>query len=254
MTDAGTPMIELRDVSKRFGAQQVLAHASLSIARGETMVIIGRSGSGKSVMLKHIVGLLQPDAGSVYVEGEHIAALERDDLFRVRRKLGFVFQGAALFDSLSVGENVGLGLVHHTTMTPREIDERVRERLVLVGLEGVERKYPAELSGGMRKRVGVARAIAMDPAIVLYDEPTTGLDPIMSDVINELILRLQHTLGITSVVVTHDMTSAYKVGNHVAMLYQGAIIFHGTPEAVKSTDNPYVRQFIEGRATGPIRL
>ncbi len=251
---AETPMIELREVSKRFGGQQVLAGASLAIARGDTTVIIGRSGSGKSVMLKHIVGLLQPDAGEVLVGGEHIAALSRADLFRVRRTLGFVFQGAALFDSLSVGENVGLGLVHHSTLTAREIEARVRDCLVLVGLEGVERKYPAELSGGMRKRVGVARAIALDPAIVLYDEPTTGLDPIMSDVINELILRLQHQLGITSVVVTHDMTSAYKVGNQIAMLYQGAIIFQGTPDDIKTTDNPYVRQFIEGRATGPIRL
>ena len=254
IADPTAPMIELRGVCKRFGGQQVLDGATLSIARAQTTVIIGRSGAGKSVVLKHIVGLLQPDAGEIVVEGDRLASLTRDDLYRVRRKLGYVFQGAALFDSLTVSENVGLGLVHHSTLSRRDITARVSEKLALVGLEGVERQYPAELSGGMRKRVGVARAIAMDPAIVLYDEPTTGLDPIMSDVINELILHLQHKLGITSVVVTHDMTSAYKVGTQVAMLYNGAIIFQGTPDAVKSTENPYVRQFIEGRADGPIRL
>jgi phospholipid/cholesterol/gamma-HCH transport system ATP-binding protein len=246
--------IAIEGIRKRFGGQQVLDGVDLAVASGETVVIIGRSGCGKSVLLKHVIGLLAPDAGRVCIDGENLAALSRRELFSVRRRFGFVFQGAALFDSMTVAENVGLALLYHSGLDERAIGALVAEKLALVGLEGLEGKRPAELSGGMRKRVGVARALAMDPAVVLYDEPTTGLDPIMSDVINELILTLQRKLGITSIVVTHDMTSAYKVGDRIAMLYGGRIIFSGTPEEVRRTPDPFVRQFVEGRAEGPIAL
>jgi phospholipid/cholesterol/gamma-HCH transport system ATP-binding protein len=245
-------MIEIKDVHKNFGENQVLRGVDLTTQKGETMVIIGRSGCGKSVLLKHIIGLLKPDRGKILVDGEDITSCNADQLNNLRQRLGMLFQASALFDSMTVDENVGLGLREHTKMPEAEIKEKVRETLKLVGLSGIEEKKPAELSGGMKKRVGLARAIAMDPEYVLYDEPTTGIDPIMADVINELIINLRNTLAITSIAVTHDIVSAYKIADRIAMLYDGKIIFIGTPEETKNTNHPVVRQFIEGSAQGPI--
>jgi phospholipid/cholesterol/gamma-HCH transport system ATP-binding protein len=245
-------MIEIKDVHKCFRWNSVLQGVDLTINKGETMVVIGRSGCGKSVLLKHIIGLLKPDQGQILVDGEDIVSYNDNQLNKVRQKFGMLFQAAALFDSMTVDENVGLGLREHTKMPEAEIKEKVKTTLKLVGLSGIEEKKPAELSGGMKKRVGLARAIAMDPEYVLYDEPTTGVDPIMADVINELIIHLRNTLSITSIAVTHDMVSAYKIADRIAMLYEGKIIFIGTPEETKNTDHPVVRQFIEGSAQGPI--
>jgi phospholipid/cholesterol/gamma-HCH transport system ATP-binding protein len=245
-------MIEIKDIHKNFGENEVLRGVDLTIQKGETMVIIGRSGCGKSVLLKHIIGLLKPDRGNILVDGEDITSSNEGQLNKLRQKFGMLFQASALFDSMTVDENVGLGLREHTKLPEAEIKEKVRETLKLVGLSGIEEKKPAELSGGMKKRVGLARAIAMDPEYVLYDEPTTGIDPIMADVINELIINLRNTLAITSIAVTHDIVSAYKIADRIAMLYEGEIIFIGTPEETKSTKHPVVRQFIEGSAQGPI--
>ncbi|HEX6791350.1 MAG TPA: ABC transporter ATP-binding protein [Candidatus Krumholzibacteria bacterium] len=244
--------IECHDVWKSFERKRVLRGLSLAIEPGETLVIIGQSGTGKSVLLKHIVGLLAPDRGTILVDGINVPKLSHKKLFELRMRFGMVFQSAALFDSLTVNENVGLAMREHTDMTDEEITRLCEEKLHMVGLDNVGDKVPAELSGGMKKRVGFARAIAMNPKCVLYDEPTTGLDPIMADVINNLIVKLADELGITSVVVTHDLASAYKVGHRIAMLHDGAVIFTGTPDEVKNTDHPVVRQFIEGRAEGPI--
>jgi phospholipid/cholesterol/gamma-HCH transport system ATP-binding protein len=246
--------IECRDVWKRFDDKRVLSGVNLTIEPGETVVIIGQSGTGKSVLLKHIVGLLRPDRGAVLVDGENVGKMSRKKLFDLRIRFGMVFQSAALFDSLSVLGNVGLGIREHTEKTDEEITQICDEKLHMVGLESVGIKFPAELSGGMKKRVGFARAIAMDPQCVLYDEPTTGLDPIMADVINNLIIKLSSELKITSVVVTHDLASAYKVGHRIAMLHHGSVIFQGTPDEVRETTHPLVRQFIEGRAEGPIAM
>ncbi len=240
-------------MKKRLGNKQVLDGLDLDVEQGETVVVLGPSGTGKSVLLKHMIGLMQPDAGSIRVAGEEIVGMDEPGLDRVRLKFGMLFQGAALFDSMTVGENVGLGLTEHSNVPPAEIRRRVTERLGWVGLKDVEQMKPASLSGGMRKRVGLARALAMDPEIILYDEPTTGLDPITGDVINQLIRALQHQLGVTSVVVTHDLMSAYKVGDRLAMLYQGRVVFIGTPDEVRETDHPMVRQFIEGSSVGPIQ-
>lgn len=247
------PKIEFRYVRKSFGDKAVLRDVNLSVENGETLVVIGRSGCGKSVMLKLMVGLIRPDSGSVIVDGEDITRMNERELFRVRGKFGFLFQGAALLDSLTVGENVGLGLAERSDAASEEIRRIVGEKLGMVGMEGIERQMPADLSGGMKKRVGLARAVAMNPEIVLYDEPTTGLDPVMADAINELIIRLRERLAITSVVVTHDMTSVRKVADRVAMLYEGSIIFTGTVGELEQADDPVVRQFVEGRAEGPIR-
>lgn len=244
--------IECRDVWKSFGRKRVLSGVNLTIAPGETVVIMGQSGTGKSVLLKHFVGLMVPDRGSILVDGQDVTRLSRKKLFELRMRFGMVFQGAALLDSSTVDENVGLALREHTQQSDEEIRAIVEAKLRMVGLEGVGDRYPAELSGGMKKRVGFARAIAMNPECVLYDEPTTGLDPIMADVINTLIIKLADELTITSVVVTHDLASAYKVADRIAMLHDGVIIFHGTPDEVRNTDNAIVRQFIEGRAQGPI--
>ena len=216
-------MISLRDVHKSFGDKSVLRGFSLDVAEGETMVILGFSGSGKSVAIKHIVGLLQPDSGSVQVDGLEVPALGRPDLFELRSHIGNVFQFAALFDSLSVRDNVAMGLVKLGNVATSEIDKRVAEALELVDLPDVMHKFPAELSGGMRKRVGIARAIALKPKYLLYDEPTTGLDPVTSAVIDALMQRMQTTLGVTSIVITHDMKSAYRVGTRIAMLYEGRV-------------------------------
>jgi phospholipid/cholesterol/gamma-HCH transport system ATP-binding protein len=246
-------MIALRGVCKRLGGKPVLDGLDLDVNEGETLVVIGPSGTGKSVLLKHIIGLMQPDAGSIEVDGRSIVGLDERGLDEVRGGFGMLFQGAALFDSMTVGENVGLGLREHTDLGEDAIGARVTERLEWVGLKGVEDMKPASLSGGMRKRVGLARAIAMDPRYILYDEPTTGLDPIMSDVINRLIRSLQRRMGVTSVVVTHDMRSAYDVGDRLALLHQGRVAFAGTPEQVRASGDPLVRQFIEGSSEGPIQ-
>ncbi len=244
--------IECRNVWKQFDDKRVLQGVDLTIEPGETVVIIGQSGTGKSVLLKHIVGLLAPDRGAVLVDGVNVGKLSRKKLFELRMRFGMVFQSAALFDSLTVAENVGLAIREHTDKSDEEIARICDDKLRMVGLEGVGNKAPSELSGGMKKRVGFARAIAMNPQCVLYDEPTTGLDPIMADVINNLIIKLSSDLKITSVVVTHDLASAYKVGHRIAMLHEGVVIFQGTPDEVRETNHPLVRQFIEGRAEGPI--
>jgi phospholipid/cholesterol/gamma-HCH transport system ATP-binding protein len=239
-------VITFQGVEKRFGAKEVLRGFSLDVRDGETMVIIGFSGSGKSVALKHVVGLLTPDAGVVDVDGEVVSQLDREGLMALRSRIGFVFQFAALFDSMTVRENLALGL-HRQRLDSRTIDHRVREALALVDLEGADDKYPAELSGGMRKRVGLARAIALQPQYLLYDEPTTGLDPVTSAVINQLMVRTREKLGVTGIVVTHDMTSAYAVGDRIAMLYRGQVRQVGTVDQIQRTHDPIVRQFIEGR-------
>lgn len=241
-------MIEIINLSKEFGRHAVLSGVNLTIRNGETMVIIGRSGCGKSVLLKHIIGLLRPDKGQVWVEGQEISRLEGEPLNRMRLKIAMLFQGAALFDSLTVGENVAFPLEEHAALSRSEIEARVRECLSLVGLSGIEHLKPAELSGGMRKRVGLARALALQPQVLLYDEPTTGVDPIMADVINRLIKELHDRLKVTGIVVTHDMVSAYKVGDRIAMLHEGRIAQVGTVDEIRSTMNPVVRQFILGIA------
>ncbi len=242
-------MIRLRDVHKAFGQKRVLTGFSLDVVEGETMVIIGYSGTGKSVAIKHVVGLLYPDAGTVEVDGQEVPKLKRRELYELRARIGYVFQFAALFDSLSVGENVAMGLRKQGKLDPRQIQERVYEALELVDLPGAHERFPAELSGGMRKRVGIARAVALRPKYILYDEPTTGLDPVTSAVIDQLMLRMQQQLGVTSVVITHDMRSAYTVGTRIAMLYDGKVRQVGTVEEIQHTTDPVVRQFIEGRAT-----
>ncbi|MGA1796398.1 MAG: ABC transporter ATP-binding protein [bacterium] len=246
------PFIELTGVYKSFNATQVLRGVDLAISRGESMVVIGGSGSGKSVLMKHVIGLLRPDKGKVRVDGRYISDMKRRDLNSFRKKFGMLFQAGALFDSLSVWENVGFSLLQHTRLSTEEVRRRVTEKLAMVGLEGIEDLMPAELSGGMKKRVALARAIATEPEIMLYDEPTTGLDPIMGDVINELILSMREQLTITSLAITHDMKSAYKIADRIAMLYQGEIIQVGTPEEIQETNNPVVYQFITGSARGPI--
>lgn len=245
-------IIEARKIVKAFNGRLVLNELDLSVAKGETLVTIGRSGSGKSVLLKHIIGILKPDKGEITIDGVNMAALSPKKLNQLRIRFGMVFQGSALFDSMTVGENVGFSLIEHTSLSSRAIQERVEESLELVGLRGIQELKPSELSGGMKKRVALARAICVRPEIVLYDEPTTGLDPIMADAINGLIIELHDKLKITSIVVTHDMTSAYKIANRVAMLYNGKIVQIGTPEEIRNTKDPVVRQFITGSASGPM--
>jgi phospholipid/cholesterol/gamma-HCH transport system ATP-binding protein len=242
-------MIRLTDVHKSFGQKHVLEGFSLDIVEGETMVIIGYSGTGKSVAIKHIVGLLEPDSGNVIVDDLEVPSLSRRELYKLRARIGYVFQFAALFDSFNIGENVAMGLRKQQELTDREIEDRVREALDLVDLPGVETKFPAELSGGMRKRVGIARAIALRPKYILYDEPTTGLDPVTSAVIDQLMIRMRDRLGVTGVVITHDMRSAYSVGTRIAMLYQGRVRAVGTVDEIKHSNDPVVRQFIEGKPT-----
>jgi len=240
-------VIEFRDLHKGFGGKAVLTGLTLAVRDRETMVIIGFSGTGKSVALKHIVGLLHPDAGDVIVDGQAVSTLDRDGLTELRRGIGYVFQFAALFDSLTVADNVALGLKRRG-LDDEEIEERVLEALALVDLSGSGDRMPAELSGGMRKRVGIARAIALRPRYILYDEPTTGLDPVTSAVIDRLMVRTREHLGVTGVVVTHDMRSAYTIGDRIAMLFEGRIRQVGSVEEIQRTEDPVVRQFIEGRA------
>jgi len=245
-------MIQVIDLYKSFDSNHVLQGVNLEVNRGESMVIIGGSGSGKSVLLKHIIGILTPDKGKVLIGGIDITTLNENELNEIRKRFGMLFQSAALFDSLSVWENVGFGLMQHTDMKDEEIRAIASEKLRMVGLVGVEDLMPSELSGGMKKRVGLARAIAMNPEILLYDEPTTGVDPIMADAINELIIEMKRKLQVTSIAITHDMVSAYKIADRIAMLYKGKIIEVGTPDEIKNTENPVVRQFITGSAIGPI--
>lgn len=240
-------MIQLIDVHKSFGPKTVLSGVTLDVHEGETMVIIGFSGSGKSVLIKHIVGLLEPDSGTVKVDGQVVATLARRELYEMRAKVGYVFQFAALFDSLTIGDNVAMGL-RKQRLPEREVRSRVTEALELVDLPGVEHRFPAELSGGMRKRVGIARAIALRPKYILYDEPTTGLDPVTSAVIDQLMCRMRDQLGVTGIVITHDMRSAYTVGTRIAMLYEGSIRQVGTVDEMRHSRDPVVHQFVEGLA------
>lgn len=241
-------MIEVRELKKSFGAHCVLDGINLRIETGESVVIIGRSGGGKSILLKHLIGLLVPDSGAVMIDGENITGLNERQLLGVRRKFGMVFQSAALFDSLTVAENVSFLLRREKKLTEKEIAERVEETLDMVDLPGTQAKKPAELSGGMRKRVGLARAIVYRPEIVLYDEPTTGLDPIVADSIDQLILRVCERLKVTSVVVTHDMRSTRRVGQRVLMLHEGRIYAAGTPEEIFRSSDPVVHRFVNGVA------
>jgi phospholipid/cholesterol/gamma-HCH transport system ATP-binding protein len=241
-------MIRLIDVHKSFGPKKVLQGFTLDVNEGETMVIIGYSGTGKSVAIKHIVGLLEPDAGQVLVDNHDVPHLSRRDLYKLRARIGYVFQFAALFDSFTIGENVAMGLRKQQELSEAEIQDRVHEALDLVDLPNVEHRFPAELSGGMRKRVGIARAIALRPKYILYDEPTTGLDPVTSAVIDHLMVRMRDKLGVTSIVITHDMRSAYTVGTRIAMLYEGRVRQVGTVAEIQQSSDPLVRQFIEGKA------
>src|SRR3989338_3822199 len=241
------PIIEARKVVKTFRGRLVLNELDLSVTQGETLVIIGRSGCGKSVLLKHMIGILKPDKGEILVDGVDVAALSPKKLNQLRMRFWMVFQGSALFDSMTVGENVGFSLIEHTSLSSRAIQERVEESLELVGLKGIQELKPSELSGGMKKRVALARAICVRPEIVLYDEPTTGLDPIMADAINDLIIELHDKLKITSIAVTHDMVSAYKIGTRIAMMYQGSIVQIGKPDEIKNTANQPFKSLTRGR-------
>ncbi|MDX1583187.1 MAG: ABC transporter ATP-binding protein [Thermoanaerobaculia bacterium] len=245
-------MIELQDIRKSFGEKQVLRGVSVEVSRGESLVIVGASGTGKSVTLKHIIGLLRPDEGRVVIDGVDLWELSSVELNRIRRKFGMSFQEGALFDSMNVYENIAFPLRRQTKMKEDEIRERVRECLDLVHLDAVEEKRPSELSGGMRRRVGFARAISLEPEILLFDEPTTGLDPVISDVIGDLIKEMDETLHATAVTITHDMKIAFKIADRIAMIHQGEIIERGSVEEFRNSSNPMVQQFIEGRAEGPM--
>lgn len=251
----GAPKIAIRGLTKAFGEKKVLDGIDLDIYPGESMLVIGGSGSGKSVLLKCILGLLHPEAGSIKVDGEEVVGLYGEDLDRVRRKFGMLFQNAALFDSLTVWENVAFGLIQGQRMDREQARRIAYEKLAAVGLgEDVGELLPAELSGGMRKRVGLARAIATEPEIIFFDEPTTGLDPIMGDVIDRLIVQCVKQLGATALSITHDMASARRISDRIAMLYQGKIIWVGPTAKIDESGNPYVDQFINGRAEGPIQM
>lgn len=238
-------MIKLVDLTMQFGKRTVLQHINMEIQQGETMVIIGPSGAGKSTILKLLTGLTRPSGGQVWIDGKEISLLPETELDEVRLNIGMVFQYSALFDSMSVGDNVAFGLRQHTTLSAAEIDEIVAERLAGVGLSGMENALPNELSGGMKKRVGLARALAFKPSIILYDEPTSGLDPIMSRKIDNLIIETQKRYGVTSVVVTHDMESAYRIADRIAVLYEGEFAAIGTPEEIRTSKHPYVQEFVQ---------
>ena len=242
-------MIEARELRKSFGPQTVLDGVNLRIESGESVVIIGRSGGGKSILLKLLIGLIQPDSGEVIIDGERLTGMNERRLILVRTKFGMLFQSAALFDSMTVAENIAFPLRREKNLTAAELDRRVSEALEMVELPGTEKKKPSELSGGMRKRVGLARAIVYRPQIVLYDEPTTGLDPVVSDSIDQLIIRVRDRLNVTSVVVTHDMRSARRVGQRIVMLHEGKIYVEGTPEEIFSSADPIVHNFVNGIST-----
>ncbi len=246
--------IEVVDLYKSFDNNQVLRGVNLAVREGESMVVIGGSGVGKSVLIKCIIGLIRPDRGSIRIDEQEISSLNDKSLNEIRKKFGMLFQAGALFDSLPVWENVGFGLKQHTTLRDEEIKAIAIEKLRILGLKHVEDLMPSELSGGMRKRVSLARAIAMEPEILLYDEPTTGLDPIMADAINDLIVQMREKLRVTSIAITHDMVSAYKIADRIAMLYEGMIIEVGTPQEIRESPNAVVQQFTQGKAEGPIRV
>jgi phospholipid/cholesterol/gamma-HCH transport system ATP-binding protein len=247
-------VIEVRGLRKRLGRKQVLDGLDLEVHKGETLVILGPSGTGKSVLLKHIIGLMDPDEGDILIDGENVTRFKESEWNRVRQRFGMLFQGAALFDSMTVGENVALPILEHERKAdPNDVRRRVAERLEWVGLKGIEAQKPASLSGGMRKRVGLARALALGPEVILYDEPTTGLDPITSDTINELIREMQANLHVTSIVVTHDIKSAFTVADRMVLLYGGKVVYEGKPDEVRSTKDPMMHQFLEGSSKGPIQ-
>lgn len=252
-TPANGAIVRLVDVHKSFGDLLVLNGVDLDLKRGETTVVIGESGAGKSVLLNHIVSLIKPDQGEVHFHSLRIDNLPERELAAIRPRFGYLFQLSALFDSLTVGENVGFPIEEHTRKGRKEIAEIVQRKLAMVGLDGQQKKYPSQISGGQKKRVALARAIALDPEVVLYDEPTTGLDPPRADEINELILKLREDLGVTGVVVTHDMASARKVADRIVMLYRGDFIFDGTPESIAQCDDVRVRCFVEGRCADEMR-
>ena len=248
------PLVQVEQLYKSFNGLQVLNGVDITIERGESIVVIGQSGCGKTVLIKHVIKLLEPDEGRVLFDGQNLVELDTREITAVRQRIGMLFQSAALFDSLTVAENVGLGLKESHRFDNARISEIVLEKLDMVGLTEAAQKSPAELSGGMRKRVGLARAIAYDPEMLLYDEPTTGLDPITADMINNMIVDLNRQLNVTSIAVTHDMKSAYRIANRIVMLYDGKVEFDGTPDEIRSSDNPVVKQFITGSATGPIHV
>jgi phospholipid/cholesterol/gamma-HCH transport system ATP-binding protein len=245
------PVIDVVNLSKAFGPKVVLSNVNLQVAEGESLVVLGGSGTGKTVLLRCIMGLLTPDSGRVSIEGNVIHQLDREALFQVRKKIGMCFQMAALFDSMSVEENVGFALTRHTKMTRREIGERVDECLNMVGLKDTNKLRTAELSGGMKRRVGFARAIALKPQILLFDEPTTGLDPVMTDVIGRVILDLKHELGVTTITITHDLKSAFEIADRIALLFRGECIACQTPAEFRVNPDPVVQQFLRGDADGP---
>lgn len=247
-------LFEVQNLSKSFKGQKVLDSVGLQIKRGESIVIIGQSGGGKSVLLKHLIMLMEPDEGKIIFDGIDTTEIRQAEKSELRKRMGMLFQSAALFDSMSVAENVGLSLKESRKFSKDEINQIVSEKLEMVGLPDAGDKFPSELSGGMRKRVGLARAIASNPEVLLYDEPTTGLDPITGDLINELIVELAEKLKVTSVAVTHDMSSAYKIADRILMLYNGRIYFEGSPDQIRQTDDAIVRQFITGSSHGPIQV
>ena len=246
--------IEYKAVAKSFGENHVLRGVDFHVPQGRITAIIGRSGEGKSVLLKHSLGLLHPDSGEILVDGADISKLHGRELNKARAKFGMLFQGAALFDSMTVEENVAFPLVEHSRLTRSEISERVRETLHLVGLDGVESRMPSQLSGGMKKRVGLARAIIREPEIILYDEPTTGLDPILTDSIHRLIIRMQEVLEVTSLMISHDVEKVLEFAHYIGMLHGGRMIFAGEPDEIRSTEDPLVRQFLAGSSEGPIEV
>jgi phospholipid/cholesterol/gamma-HCH transport system ATP-binding protein len=246
-------MIRIVDLHKAFGRKKVLQGVNLDLKRGETLAVIGQSGSGKSVLIKHVIGLLKPDKGQIFVDGVEITSLKDDELHTITRRFGMLFQGVALFDSMTVAQNVSFGLERYTDFSKERIQELVVESLDRVGLKGSEGLMPQELSGGMRKRVGLARAIAYGPDIILYDEPSTGIDPIRADAINDLINMMKRDMNVSTIVITHDIVSAYKVADRIAMLYEGKIVEAAAPEEIRNSKNPVIQQFIHGRAEGPIK-
>lgn len=254
MNNELTVKIRVVNLHKSFGGKEVLRGVHLEVRQGESMVVIGGSGSGKTVLIKCIIGLVRPDQGEIHVNGSQITSLDEKRMNEVRKKFGMLFQAGALFDSMTVWENVGFGLRRRTPLGDQEIRRIASEKLALVGLKDVENLMPAELSGGMKKRVSLARAIATEPEILLYDEPTTGIDPILADAINHLIVQMKEKLNVTSIAITHDMKSAYRIADRIAMLYQGRIVEVGTPDQIRSSSSPIVQQFIEGRSEGPIKI
>lgn len=250
----GETIISVKDLFKSFGSKQVLNGLTIDVRKGEILVIMGPSGCGKSVLLKHIIGLLTSDSGEIFYGGHEITRFNENQLNEMRKTFGMLFQGAALFDSLTVGENISFGLREHSDLPKNEIERIVDEKLELVGMPGIAGLKPAQLSGGMRKRVGLARAIAMNPEVLLYDEPTTGLDPVMVTIIDKLTIGMNRKLGCTTIVVTHDMKSAFRIADRIAMHFNGRIIEVGTREEIKNSKNPIVRQFIEGDEEGPITI